>query len=158
MRKRVTEKKVEYLTRLQAELKGRLEKGPVVMGKDIQLIVVSNGNPNMQMTLTEMYDALGVEYTHIKVENTECVRRWSWKCKIVALHQHFQQLEATPAGEGEQRPRYFFVSDVGDVLLNRLPVDEDILAAIHAAYGHKWGAASGACVCVLCGATAWKES
>ena len=117
--------KDRFLIRLQAELKERQARGPVVMGQDIEFIVVSNNKTGIRRSLLDMYDALGVPYTHIVVP--ACLVHWSWKCKVTALHKHFMEYERMPEERRAQRPRYFAVTDLGDVLLNHLPVDQDIL-------------------------------
>jgi len=51
-----------------------------------------------------------------------------------------EQCRGTPAWEAQQKrkPRYFMVTDLDDVVLNRLPVDKDILDGMHRAYGTEW--------------------
>lgn len=121
---------------LLAALERRKKQGPVAMGHDIEFLFVSNGKPNMARTLLDMYDALGVRYTHII--RKEC-KRWSWRCKVLALHDHFMAYKDRPTGPGSPPlPTYFAVTDLGDVLLAKLPVDGEIIAGLHEAYGDEW--------------------
>ena len=57
---------------------------------------------------------------------------FSWRCKALGTYHKLRELMALPK---HRRPTYFFMSDVSDVFLGRLPVDDDIVAHLSEVYG-----------------------
>ena len=92
------------------------------------------------------YETLGVTYHEIRVRKStsgNCYRRFSWRCKIRETLHKLQELELSMSTGGA---KYFFICDLGDVYLNRLPIDDDVIASVVDAYGTDFGMIR-ACYC-----------
>ena len=99
-------------------------EGPLVMGKRVAFMFATN-SPQFQ-TFQDMLSRLGVKHHSLNVAGIDdCAKKWNWRCKFEAVYRRLEELARLPK---QEQPEYFVMSDIGDVIINKLPVDDDIIA------------------------------